>query len=655
MKKCPLSPLLVLALANAASAQTPASLPGLALWLDAQDSSTLQISGGQITQWNDKSGNNFHATQATVARQPAATGSINGNTAVRFDATGAGDPNSDGLAVNDSLNLTARPYTAYIVDQYWDTTVAGRTLQGRDGNWLIGKWGGRNAHFTGDWAGPFGAQQPAAQNVAVVTEGVGGTYFSYQTRNGVTVGHNNVAGNPGRLGFGASGGFDETSRADVGEVIIFNRVLADNERRTMNNYLSQRWDMGPAFQREYAAQTVRFTGADAGEGLDFQGTFVAGVNAAGAAVNVGNATFAADSGQIAAPNTVASGSWGAWNLGGSADDAALAQVMGSIRWAVGAGSSDVSTTVTGLSPGHAYRAQVLFGENCCADRHFSVSFGGEKYISDLAAAAIQGPATPTAGTAVVFNFLATGSSLNIGLGLSESAGGDRNPIMSGYTVEDLGAMNAPVAGRITGVSTLDTTGTFDYAIDFGNTSSANGPGAKVVNGLTFQSAESATSFGVFAENNIPYHLVDLGPTADDNALEDILHTIRYEDTASEGEVLATDLPVTAGQMYKLTLLFADSNAANREFDVNVDGMRIWDNYRVGTFGGTTSFLTWEFTAPDAMLNVMLDGFTTSVFNNAGGDDNPILSGLMLERVPEPSAGLLAAAAGLLALRRRRVV
>jgi hypothetical protein len=51
---------------------TPAALgSSLALWLDADDASTITLHGSNVSQWSDKSGNNRHFSQATAANQPA--------------------------------------------------------------------------------------------------------------------------------------------------------------------------------------------------------------------------------------------------------------------------------------------------------------------------------------------------------------------------------------------------------------------------------------------------------------------------------------------------------------------------------------------------------------------------------------------------------
>lgn len=48
----------------------------LALWLDADDFSTITLNGSTVSQWRDKSGNGRHVSQNNASAQPefAATG-----------------------------------------------------------------------------------------------------------------------------------------------------------------------------------------------------------------------------------------------------------------------------------------------------------------------------------------------------------------------------------------------------------------------------------------------------------------------------------------------------------------------------------------------------------------------------------------------------
>ena len=50
----------------------PASIPGLALWVDAADASTITLDvNGNVTEWRDKSGNARHLSQAATLLMPS--------------------------------------------------------------------------------------------------------------------------------------------------------------------------------------------------------------------------------------------------------------------------------------------------------------------------------------------------------------------------------------------------------------------------------------------------------------------------------------------------------------------------------------------------------------------------------------------------------
>lgn len=62
------------------------------LWLDASDITTITESSGAVSQWNDKSGNEFHVSQSTSGAQPTTgTRMINGLNVLDFDASGTPD------------------------------------------------------------------------------------------------------------------------------------------------------------------------------------------------------------------------------------------------------------------------------------------------------------------------------------------------------------------------------------------------------------------------------------------------------------------------------------------------------------------------------------------------------------------------------------
>ena len=91
------------------------SIPGLHLWLDGDDATTMTISGGLISQWRDKSSVGNHLSQATGSLQPT-MGTLSGRPAVFFDGTGRYLLSSP-VAVMSGDN----PFSAFIV---WNKTHA---------------------------------------------------------------------------------------------------------------------------------------------------------------------------------------------------------------------------------------------------------------------------------------------------------------------------------------------------------------------------------------------------------------------------------------------------------------------------------------------------------------------------------------------------
>jgi hypothetical protein len=89
---------LLLTVLGGSASFNPLTIPGLALWLDASDSTTLfQASNGTtpaaadndvVGYWGDKSGNTRHETQGTTANKPTVQLSEqNGLSAIQFDGT----------------------------------------------------------------------------------------------------------------------------------------------------------------------------------------------------------------------------------------------------------------------------------------------------------------------------------------------------------------------------------------------------------------------------------------------------------------------------------------------------------------------------------------------------------------------------------------
>jgi hypothetical protein len=421
---------------------------GMVLWLDATDASTLfkdaaltmpALNGDPIGGWMDKSGSGYHATQATEANQPVRNDTaMNGLAAVRFSAAEA-----DGMTIDDGL-VVNRPYTAFIVNQYYGDT-RGRTLQSRDANWLHGLWSGTVSSYAD---GFIGGNPVAEVNFPYVVDTTGQLDSSTMYANGLdfTVTPTPV-GQPGRLGLVSGGMFPlEVSDADISEVVIYNRVLTGDELTQVRNFLYTKYN-ATILQPPAPTNTVlrgsigTFAGGDSGEGLDFSGNFAYAVNVGGpGGSTVGDAVFTdgSEAGMAggASPGATVTdaneiGNWHAPAYGDSANDDGLETVLQSIRWNTPPGVSiDLE-----VQPNQPYKLQLLFAESCC-NRGFDITIEGELAVDNFNVQVTQGGINNvTQGVFFSDTVVSSDGVLNILLGGSNPLAPDNNAIINGLTLE----------------------------------------------------------------------------------------------------------------------------------------------------------------------------------------------------------------------------
>lgn len=115
---------------------TPAQLTSLALWLDAEDTSSLMLNGSTVSQWNDKSGNGNHVSNATASTQPTylATG-YNGKPTLSFTSTNLEFLFKDGVVNFSAQNdLTiAAVFEFFQPAQFWDMIAGWRSAPNSSG------------------------------------------------------------------------------------------------------------------------------------------------------------------------------------------------------------------------------------------------------------------------------------------------------------------------------------------------------------------------------------------------------------------------------------------------------------------------------------------------------------------------------------------
>jgi hypothetical protein len=229
------------------TAFSPANISNLYLWLDANDATTFTYSSGAVvSQWNDKSGNAYHATQATVANQPTRVTSPS----IGVDFDGSNDVLSTTASFNGSAFTTfiiARDYNngATLIGTggggtniYWPYTQPSTLYWQIDSDWGLNSSitfpsGLSNLEVRYDGGGATNADKMKGRfNGSEITLTFTGTIGSTLSRSGSST---------------AIGAYNFTPvlafSGIISEIITYNKVLDATELTQVRDYLSSKWSI----------------------------------------------------------------------------------------------------------------------------------------------------------------------------------------------------------------------------------------------------------------------------------------------------------------------------------------------------------------------------------------------------------------------------
>jgi len=250
---------------------------------------------------------------------------------------------------------------------------------------------------------------------------------------------------------------DGDGLTDLEEVTVYrtNPLLRDSDGDNFSDLDEIIAGTNPLQAASVPSATVGvFLGGDEGEGLDLDGTFLYAFNVGspGARGKARDADFTADSAPgitYVAPNQIPN--WHAPVYGDTANDDVIEGVLQSIRWNGAPGT--VQFNLDGVTAGQRYKLQLLFAETGLA-RGFDVKLEGGAIVRNLIPGAVQEGST-SQGVVVSYEFVARDSQLNIvldGMSADDPSISDRNPILSGVTLEALGGAPAPATLEVVSLS-----------------------------------------------------------------------------------------------------------------------------------------------------------------------------------------------------------
>lgn len=219
-----------------ASGFNPKAISGLATWYDASVGSSVETDGsGNVNNWSDLSGNGRTLTQPTANNRPSrTTPALNGRSAISFDGV------NDCLIVQFSFS---QPVTIFCVGNYREPlTFAGQLFDASPA-------GNRMRFYlpTSTTVGLFGGFPLASGTISASGWSVWGTVFNSLSsgirRDGQAVANGNAGTQaPNGITLGAFGdGVLTPTNCQIAEFVLYNRVLTDTERGTVERYLGRKW------------------------------------------------------------------------------------------------------------------------------------------------------------------------------------------------------------------------------------------------------------------------------------------------------------------------------------------------------------------------------------------------------------------------------
>ena len=219
---------------------TPAQI-STALWLDAADAGTITLNSGNVSQWNDKSGNGRNVSQAAAASQPAYnTAAFNSKPALVFDGVNDGirrtgqvfDPSNSNLFLAIEYRNAVKTLQSVVASDvsgsapYLYLQADAGALKGYGGNYVS--------------AGTYSLNQREITQISRLATGNIELYRSGTLAGSGAAGIATI--NDGfTFGVLGNGTFGTFAAMAIAEAVVVSGVLTTADRQQIEGYLAWKW------------------------------------------------------------------------------------------------------------------------------------------------------------------------------------------------------------------------------------------------------------------------------------------------------------------------------------------------------------------------------------------------------------------------------
>jgi hypothetical protein len=232
---------------------SPRNISGVALWLDAADTSSMTLSGSNVTQWNDKSGNGINMTGASL--QPTfLTNAFNGKPTVSFAAV---QGSSYQVLSNSSTNLynsvsDISVFMAIYIPATTPRNPSPISLFGKVTIYIRG--GGLGGETLYPWSYNNNGSYVFSLNNFVSANNYYICCFQFNTNQTFFMNGDTGTGGPTAFTFGSSTGIptyigysgynaNDGFNGYISEIITYNTALTTSQRQQVEGYLAHKWGL----------------------------------------------------------------------------------------------------------------------------------------------------------------------------------------------------------------------------------------------------------------------------------------------------------------------------------------------------------------------------------------------------------------------------
>lgn len=233
---------------------TPLQISGCTLWFDATDPATITLSGSNVTQWNDKSGNGYNLVRMSAG---PVLSTLNGRPALNIGSGGSMSNATAPMPTSYSIFIVANR-TGGTEYQYLTKIGTVDTM----GYLFIGTLNGNYATFAGTSSVTWWDSEANSPSVSVGSNGTvlgvvnNGSNLRPYTNGTLQTAKNGTTTSTSGIVIGSARGGGAVWTGSMGEFLFFNRAVGETERQQIEGYLAQKWNTRGSLPSTHGFKTI---------------------------------------------------------------------------------------------------------------------------------------------------------------------------------------------------------------------------------------------------------------------------------------------------------------------------------------------------------------------------------------------------------------